>query len=49
MLDNCQLLAKRHEFIGDVRGMGLFVGIDVVEDRETRKPGKDCAKYVLER
>lgn len=49
LLDSCHLLAKKHECIGDVRGAGLFIGIDVVEDRESRKPDKDCAKYVLER
>lgn len=49
LLDNCQLLAKKHEFIGDVRGMGLFVGIDVVEDKKTRNPDEKCAKYVLKR
>lgn len=49
LLDSCQLLAKKHRFIGDVRGVGLFVGIDVVEDRVTRNPDKDCAKYVAER
>lgn len=49
LLDSCQLLAKKHTFIGDVRGVGLFLGIDVVEDRETRNPNIECAKYILER
>ncbi|CAH1279640.1 unnamed protein product [Diabrotica balteata] len=49
LLDNCQLLGKKHKCIGDVRGVGLFVGIDLVKDRATRVPNTDCAKFVLQR
>ncbi|KAJ8948390.1 hypothetical protein NQ314_008430 [Rhamnusium bicolor] len=49
LLDSCQILAKRHKCIGDVRGMGLFVGIDVVQDRLSRVPDNKCAQYVLQR
>lgn len=31
-------LQARHEEIGDVRGMGLLRGIELVKDRETREP-----------
>jgi len=37
-------LAGRHEAIGDVRGMGLFVGIDLVRDRETREADAELAR-----
>jgi len=33
----CQL-AQRYDVIGDVRGPGLFIGIDFVEDRRTKAP-----------
>ena len=37
-------LAGRHEAIGDVRGMGLYVGIDLVRDRETREADAELAR-----
>ncbi len=41
-------LADRHEAIGDVRGMGLFIGIDLVSDRESRTADADHARGVVE-
>jgi 4-aminobutyrate aminotransferase-like enzyme len=42
-------LQERREVIGDVRGSGLFLGIDLVEDRETREPAAAQASYVVNR
>ena len=33
-------LAGRHEAVGDVRGMGLLQGIELVEDRDSRRPAE---------
>ena len=41
-------LQARHEAIGDVRGMGLFVGIELVRDRETREPDGELARYLAD-
>lgn len=31
-------LASRHELIGDIQGSGLYWGLDMVNDRETKQP-----------
>jgi 2,2-dialkylglycine decarboxylase (pyruvate) len=31
-------LQQRYEVIGDVRGLGLLLGVELVEDRDSRKP-----------
>ena len=36
--DGLRELAARHEIIGNVQGSGLFWGLDLVADRETREP-----------
>jgi 4-aminobutyrate aminotransferase-like enzyme/Ser/Thr protein kinase RdoA (MazF antagonist) len=42
-------LRERHEVIGDVRGSGLFLGVDLVVDRETREAATSQAAYVANR
>lgn len=39
----------RRPLVGDVRGMGLFVGVELVQDPESRTPAPDHAAYVVER
>ena len=42
-------LQKKYEIIGDVRGYGLFIGLDLVTDIKTREPGTVLADYVKNR
>ena len=46
---NLQELQSGHLLIGDVRGSGLFLGIDLVVDRESRAPATHQASYVVNR
>ncbi|KQU66769.1 hypothetical protein ASC75_09120 [Aminobacter sp. DSM 101952] len=39
-------MQTRYEVIGDVRGMGLFLGIELVTDRRTREPATAFARKV---
>ena len=40
-------MKKRHELIGDVRGFGLMLGVDLVKDRETKERAYDEARKVV--
>lgn len=40
-------LAEKHECIGDVRGNGLFIGLELVEDRATRAPATKFTTRVV--
>jgi len=47
LLDGAKELATKYPQIGDVRGRGMFVGIDLVTSRETREPNPVLAKHIL--
>jgi len=38
LLEKAIELKDRHPCIGDVRGLGLFVGLELVKNRKTREP-----------
>jgi 4-aminobutyrate aminotransferase-like enzyme len=40
-------LQARYPQIGDIRGPGLFIGVEMVKDPETKEPASDEAKAVV--
>lgn len=49
MIEGLNALKNRHEIIGDVRGIGLFIGIELVKDRDTLAPATRKAAEMVNR
>ncbi len=48
LLDGLRDLQQRHSVIGDVRGSGLMLAIEMVKDRSTKEPDPDVTAAVFE-
>jgi 4-aminobutyrate aminotransferase len=42
-------LKEQSEIVGDVRGKGLMIGMEIIENKETRKPAPKKAKEIMMR
>ena len=49
MLETLRAFPSRYPIVGDVRGSGLFLGVELVRDRETLEPAGWEASYVVNR
>ena len=49
LLDGLTSLWKNHQLIGDVRGSGFFLGVELVRDRETLEPAGVEASFISNR
>jgi 4-aminobutyrate aminotransferase-like enzyme len=50
LVEGLKRLQNKYDFIGDVRGKGLLIGIDLVSDRETKEPlaKEHCVRFFRE-
>lgn len=49
LMNGLREIGNRHAQIGDVRGSGLFIGLDLVRDRDTKAPAPGIASQVINR
>lgn len=47
LVTGLEALAEAHENIGDIRGNGLFIAVELVEDRATRTPASELTRQVV--
>ncbi len=48
MNESLNRLMNESPFIGDVRGYGTMIGVEIVEDQDTKKPAKEIALKIIE-
>ncbi|MFQ5593406.1 MAG: acetyl ornithine aminotransferase family protein [Anaerolineae bacterium] len=49
MLDRLAEMIARHPSMGEVRGKGLMIGVELVEDWQTKQPASDLRAAVIQR
>jgi len=41
-------MKEKYEIVGDVRGMGLFIGLEIVKNKRSKVRGEDQAKQIMD-
>jgi len=41
-------MKEKYEIVGDVRGMGLFIGVEIVKDKKSKARGEEEAKQIMD-
>lgn len=46
-LERLKDIAKGSKYVGDVRGKGLFIGVEFVKDKQTKEPAPDILQKII--
>jgi 4-aminobutyrate aminotransferase/(S)-3-amino-2-methylpropionate transaminase len=49
LMERCTSLHEKYEIIGEVRGKGPMIGLELVRDRETKEPAVEETKKIIQR
>lgn len=49
IIKHLEILKEEIEYIGDIRGKGLFIGVEFVKDKKTKEPYKEIVKEIQTR
>ena len=49
MFQQLEAIKGQHEVIGDVRGKGLMIGLEIVKDRDTKAPDTELRQEIIKR
>jgi 4-aminobutyrate aminotransferase-like enzyme len=49
LLEGIMPFIERYPIVGDIRGSGLFLGVEIVRSRETLEPAKEEAEFIVNR
>ena len=49
MMEELLVLKEKHRCVGDVRGVGMFLGVDLVKDKESKEADRELANFLQTR